>query len=72
VAAKSAMSPEQRLHKALRENNRIQVEDLLIEEKVNINGLYYGMTPLLVAVSKGNKVSSISLIHQIHIRPHAR
>ncbi|ELT96548.1 hypothetical protein CAPTEDRAFT_203771 [Capitella teleta] len=56
------MSPEQCLHKALRQNDRNAVREILNEAKVNINGLYYGMTPLMVAVSKGYTEAALTLL----------
>ena len=47
------MDKEDELHMAIRENNEDKVKSLICKEGVDINCTYYGMTPLLVAISKG-------------------
>ena len=43
---------EEQLHMAIRNGDRNRVEELLNKDHVDINCVYYGMTPLLVAISK--------------------
>ena len=47
------MDKEDELHMAIRGNNEEKVRSLICKEDVDINCTYYGMTPLLVAISKG-------------------
>ena len=50
---------EEKLHVKIRENNQEEVK-LFLNEGVNVNCIYYGMTPLLVAVGKGKLINMFS------------
>ena len=47
------MNKEDELHMAIRDNNEDKIKCLICKENIDINCTYYGMTPLLVAISKG-------------------
>ncbi len=54
-------TPVEKLHIAIRENDLNKVSDMQ-SSGVDINGIYYGMTPLLVAISTGK---GIMIIHAL-------
>lgn len=54
--SRGMMTLEEKLHVALRENNRHAIEELVLKSGVSVNCLYYGMTPLLVAIAKGKLI----------------
>lgn len=54
------MTKEQQLHKNIRENNKEDAEKLL-NRGTSINCVYYGMTPLLVAISQGKNYEIMHL-----------
>jgi len=47
------MNKEQKLHKAVKDNDVATLETLL-KEGVDVNCLFYGWTPLQYAISLGN------------------
>ena len=51
---------EERLHQGVRDNNREVVETLL-KSGVSANCVYYGITPLLVAIDKGKYYGNFCL-----------
>ena len=57
------MDKEDELHMAIRDNNEDKVKSLICKENVDINCTYYGMTPLLVAISKGEWYSKLNDFH---------
>ena len=57
------MNKEDELHMAIRDNNEDKIKCLICKENVDINCTYYGMTPLLVAISKGEWYSKLIDFH---------